>query len=456
MIKHLAFSLLFYLYSVLCAFGGCTGSSPTWTCTPDYASVNGLINGGDPAGFAENDTVTLSSGDATWSSALALTEFLTLLGGSGTITGTDTYLITFNPTTPGGTLRISNFTADVVGFLSLTDESSTENTVIINNNILTDTTYFINQTGGEFLGVVYNNTVSGNVGMALIASGCDIWRAQGYTYGTAKALYFEDNTFIKSSTSDTFTNTRGCRYVARNNTITRTKGAGTQVYWIDMHGNQDTTSCGTIATEIYGNNYIITNNNNTQTMDQRAGKTLFFYNSIGTTGSVDGKVREEYCDNIPEGDYVCASPDGQPGHASNSYYWRNLRTNGDDATMVVTGTAGPWDCGDCGIYTLAENSSFWQYKSDFSDNSTRGMGCGTLDNIPDTCTTGVGYWATNQSCDDLTGMVGANPTTPISGTLYKCTATNTWTAYYTPYTYPHPLRGEPVGQVTGSFGGNLR
>jgi hypothetical protein len=26
-----------------------------------------------------------------------------------------------------------------------------------------------------------------------------------------------------------------------------------------------------------------------------------------------------------------------------------------------------------------------------------------------------------------------------SGLLYKCTATDTWTLYYTPYTYPHPL-----------------
>jgi hypothetical protein len=27
-----------------------------------------------------------------------------------------------------------------------------------------------------------------------------------------------------------------------------------------------------------------------------------------------------------------------------------------------------------------------------------------------------------------------------SGVLYKCTAPNTWTLYYTPYTYPHPLQ----------------
>lgn len=37
-------------------------------------------------------------------------------------------------------------------------------------------------------------------------------------------------------------------------------------------------------------------------------------------------------------------------------------------------------------------------------------------------------------------MVGTSPATPIAGTLYRCYPTNTWTAYYTPYTYPHPLR----------------
>ena len=71
-----------------------------------------------------------------------------------------------------------------------------------------------------------------------------------------------------------------------------------------------------------------------------------------------------------------------------------------------------------------------------SFSGAAGIGCGPTTGTgcpanaiarPATCTTGVGYWnVTSQS-------------------FYVCTATNTWgtSAYYTPYTYPHPL-------VTGS------
>lgn len=72
-------------------------------------------------------------------------------------------------------------------------------------------------------------------------------------------------------------------------------------------------------------------------------------------------------------------------------------------------------------------------------NGTTGMGFGTLANRPATCTPnpnaedaghgGVGYFATDEGAQ---------------GTLYNCSATNTWTVYYTPYTYPHPLvSGDP-------------
>ncbi len=75
-------------------------------------------------------------------------------------------------------------------------------------------------------------------------------------------------------------------------------------------------------------------------------------------------------------------------------------------------------------------------------NGTTGMGFGVLANRPATCTTsteaafggaaGVGYFATDQGSQ---------------GTLYTCSATNTWSAYYTPYTYPHPLA---TGGTTGT------
>lgn len=59
---------------------------------------------------------------------------------------------------------------------------------------------------------------------------------------------------------------------------------------------------------------------------------------------------------------------------------------------------------------------------------TAGIGQGMYSARPATCTAGpggntpgVGYWATDQN------------------TLYVCNPTNTWTPYYTPYIYPHPL-----------------
>src|SRR5262249_54083817 len=70
-------------------------------------------------------------------------------------------------------------------------------------------------------------------------------------------------------------------------------------------------------------------------------------------------------------------------------------------------------------------------------NGTTGMGFGTFADLPPTCTPtpppipspgeaggGVGYFATDQG---------------PQGTLYQCSATDTWTVHYVPYTYPPPL-----------------
>jgi hypothetical protein len=86
--------------------------------------------------------------------------------------------------------------------------------------------------------------------------------------------------------------------------------------------------------------------------------------------------------------------------------------------------------------TIHENRDFYNQKTPFE--GTVGVGVGTLADRPKTCTPGVAYWATDQGEWDSTHE---GP----DGQLYVCTAPNTWTFYYKPYTYPHPLvSGVPI------------
>jgi len=65
------------------------------------------------------------------------------------------------------------------------------------------------------------------------------------------------------------------------------------------------------------------------------------------------------------------------------------------------------------------NADYYLYAGSFT--GATGTGSGLLSARPSTCTPRVAYWATNTQ------------------TLFQCATTNTWTTYYTPYTYPHPL-----------------
>jgi hypothetical protein len=121
------------------------------------------------------------------------------------------------------------------------------------------------------------------------------------------------------------------------------------------------------------------------------------------------------------------------------YEWNNVGdfVSGWGGSGYVNNTAG--------LSRMLQNRDYYLYRGNTNCNPgarscTAGVGVGTLAQRPATCTTGsesgsgVAWWAT-----DAGGNWNTTNRTANDGALYKCTATNTWTLYYTPYVYPHPL-----------------
>jgi hypothetical protein len=115
------------------------------------------------------------------------------------------------------------------------------------------------------------------------------------------------------------------------------------------------------------------------------------------------------------------------------YLFENTLPNGMSGEVLRTDVSTAIDRDiyfDCGSYNSACSGGF---------TGAHGTGDGTLASRPSTCTAGPGgtfgqsptgsygvaYWATDANSGN--------------GELYVCTSTNTWTAVYTPYAYPHPL-----------------
>lgn len=286
-----------------------------------------------------------------------------------------------------------------------------------------------------------------------------LW-ALPFNFGGPNTVYIEDNTFelTYAGNFNAIDANYGGSFVARYNTLY-------DGLFIETHSSQEGGNRSGKSFEVYGNIIDLRNNLSVTggySYRMRGGTGFMFYNrhigNWGNPGIPLDNVRSyasagfggglcngsspwdgnQNSSGWPCRDQIGRGPDNPQWTLSPvktyaqpsvpAYFWANKNSGiGEWPPFVISWSANH----------IQANRDYYAYISPF--NGTSGMGCGILSTRPTTCTVGTAYWATNQSCSDISSMVGANHTEAISGTLYRCSATNTWTVHYQPYTYPHPL-----------------
>jgi hypothetical protein len=295
--------------------------------------------------------------------------------------------------------------------------------------------------------------------------------------GRSENMFLEDNTYDFTSASDLgsgcvdvwssgavvfrYNSVKNCLVTAHGvthnttvnfelyaNTIRRTAGSG---YW------ENCTRCfhhqGSGEMMLWGNTFVPTGNIGGAlaiTHYRSATPSVAGYSS--SLGRCDG---EQAIDGNRNLGYPCwlqpgrAPAGGSPvyGTLSPVYAWMNVDDSTENKVPIVI--ENPWSAESPSVsdhikpnrdyYDAVSNNPQTSPSSPF--NGTAGVGFGTLANRPASCTTnsnetggGVGYFATDQGAQ---------------GTLYRCSATNTWTVHYVPYAYPHPLQSGGGGSSGG-------
>jgi len=479
------FAVVFLFFGITkTASASCIGASPTWTCTLDYTSINNLINNNNPSGLKAGDVVNVSAGNETWTSVLVITKGIYLKGAgidSTVITSVQASTIKYQPDATAiannERFELSGFTLNANslggedGVVTINSSSSTAiSKIVIHHNKFTLVSGK-NVNGrarkalniiGNIYGVAYlNKFVDVDYIGNFIGNGCSSWTDHPFVWSSinsGKNFYMEDNVISLTKQPDDGDNVlwteagQGGRYVSRYNTYDLTNySRANPPYGIDLydfHGDQNTGGGGMVC-EVYGNAVInVTNSGGSSStwMTDRGGQMMMFFNKW--TGDMGGNIRLQE-------NYKCG-----PQSISNSYFWSNYfgstlksagEASGDDCCLKTGGCIeqnrgcpdGSYGCTDMINGCIKPNANYWNYTALFT--GATGMGCGTYAQMQaiTSCTNGTAYWATNQSCSDVTALVGATTagmrTNIIEGELYKCVG-GKFVAYYKPYTYPHPLR----------------
>ena len=244
-------------------------------------------------------------------------------------------------------------------------------------------------------------------------------RAVGH--GTNDFLFVEDNYFFNSLFE---TSSGGGRLVFRYNEV-ESDYVTSSMAVVDGHG-ADTgcqNACGVVAVEFYNNTITGTGTSYAQIVAMRGGKWMV-HNNTTQSGFLQLNEYRAYrpllldwktcsgtwCCETPNcdiqepvvGDFAACYP--LPNQVQDTFVWNNILSA---ANMTPTypsgyGDVSPW---------IVLDRDYWM--PDYGLESA----------LPGTCVTGDYYGSTD------------------SGKLWECTSTNVWTLQYTPYTYPHPLRG---------------
>jgi hypothetical protein len=345
-------------------------------------------------------------------------------------------------------------------------------------------------------GVIDHNTVnespSDGTGPPLVDVSNSAWQGVGAngdnsfatadTFGTAQQLYIENNSTYGIRLSDNDVpaiggGLGGARWTCRFNVILQLNGSGV----CSAHGTgRDFRSRGQRQLEAYynsitanyaanvgfgiasGTGYFFSNSYTAPSFNASVAATSFrapavsdglspFFNCDGTEpwDQSPWTTTTECMDQpgtgagllLENATPVLASAPSTPCSTAGQCWTQNaidpIYEAGDTGSTLNAGI-NPSDATRLAGYYYGYVSKTAQTSATSPFNGTTGTGYGTLARRPTTCTPTVGYWATD------TGTW--NTYNSQQGTLYLCKTTNTWTASYTPYTYPHPLTtGGTVG-----------
>jgi hypothetical protein len=467
-LSGLLVSLSMLLCAVMNAEAACGGSSPNRVAaSPAWADVRDCVTAA-----ASGDTISVPAGSATWSSTIDVAKNVAIVGA-----GASNTRVTMN----GACFELDNaFTIRISGFgftnchISVSGEPGAGTTHRVDHNSFTSASPWIVHeifggcpTARHSTGLWDNNSFR-NYAVHVNGSQCSLgdgntqhqlWAQPPPLGDGTGVVYIEDNTFTGDiGTQNYVDGNYAARFVFRFNTSNADSVGSTEIHSVQGANR------AVQLWEIYKNSFTKTNSSWYPLAYVRGGSGVIWGNRLSANYTSDILINNvRSCRDPGDGvgkcsggsnwdqntggldGYACRDQIGRsrdssvwaPGGAyaqilNPAYFWDNIKgTSTPVAVNVDAGESCPGPGGDLNASHLAANRDWYTRNSSF--NGTTGVGQGPLSNRPATCTPGVAYWATDQ------GEWNSRQPGP-DGRLYRCTTSNTWSIYYTPYTYPHPLQ----------------